>query len=112
MQIYNCPISYCMIIVKKRTNNFVDSNGNYWLNVWGKFSLSKATCCAIMGCDRTNLVGAHVQNINIESDTFFILPLCKKHANFSSPMLANPITPMIPTKVVHPLPQEDDSLVF
>ena len=88
-----------MIVVKKQKDNSFDKDGNYWLNIWEEFSLSKASCCAVMGCNKTDLVGAHVQNINKQSDTFYILPLCKRHANFISPMLANPIVPMIPVKV-------------
>ena len=101
-----------MIIVRKQGRDSSKKDGKYWLKVWEEFSLNKASCCPIMGCDRTDLVGAHVQNINKQSDTFYILPLCKRHANFSSPMLANPITPMIPVKVAVEEKQDEEVHTF
>lgn len=32
-----------------------------WLKHWEKFSGQTANCCGVIGCQRTDVVGAHVQ---------------------------------------------------
>jgi hypothetical protein len=55
-----------------------------WLRHWEKFSGQvKPTTCPALGCDRTDVEGAHVQKGGGSADQkWYIYPLCTEHNRY------------------------------
>jgi hypothetical protein len=47
-----------------------------WLKHWEKFSGQTTTWCQANGCAKTDVVGAHVQRVDIYDSKEYIYPLC------------------------------------
>lgn len=53
-----------------------------WLDHWKKFSGEPLpSLCPERGCRQTDLVGAHVQRVDANDQSWYILPLCSGHNN-------------------------------
>ncbi len=50
-----------------------------WLDHWENFSGYSAVMCSENSCFNSDLEGAHVQKISLFDDSWYIVPLCKKH---------------------------------
>jgi len=51
-----------------------------WLDHWKKYSgKDSPTYCSESKCMETDLVGAHVQKYASTDNSWYIVPLCKKH---------------------------------
>lgn len=49
-----------------------------WLDYWERQVRQRATHCFAFDCNRTDLVGAHVQLANSSDRHYYIVPLCEK----------------------------------
>lgn len=47
-----------------------------WLEHWEKFSRQNAGECGVIGCNRKDVVGAHVRKYGAGDHTPYIYPLC------------------------------------
>jgi|LSQX01.3.fsa_nt_gb hypothetical protein len=47
----------------------------HWIKFSGEYWPSQ---CSVKGCDRTDLVGAHVRKIPLSQDEIYIVPMCNK----------------------------------
>ena len=52
-----------------------------WYEHWTNFSDQWLICCAERSCTKLISQGAIVQKAEIEDDKWYVVPLCKKHAN-------------------------------
>jgi len=50
-----------------------------WLDHWAKFSGQRVRTCPVVGCNKTDLVGAHVQEVESAGYNQYIYPLCSGH---------------------------------
>jgi hypothetical protein len=50
-----------------------------WLDHWRKFSGQAGVICGVVGCNRTDMVGAHVMKVGVGDYATYIYPLCKEH---------------------------------
>lgn len=50
-----------------------------WLAHYEKHTKVKPTSCAVPGCDKKDLVGAHVQKDSKSDSGWYIVPLCNSH---------------------------------
>ena len=48
-----------------------------WLEYWEAMTGRKAYSCGALGCNGTDLVGAHVQKADSLDRSWYITPLCK-----------------------------------
>ncbi|KIX21855.1 hypothetical protein SY27_04005 [Flavobacterium sp. 316] len=71
----------------KNINGTSDNNCNCgsWLQHWKNYSGQKVNWCSeIDCCEKTDLVGAHVQKANSIDMNWYIIPLCKTHNSNSN----------------------------
>jgi hypothetical protein len=50
-----------------------------WLKHWKNFGGQPITYCPVVGCLEKVEVGAHAQKDSTTDNSWYILPLCKKH---------------------------------
>lgn len=68
-----------------------------WLEYWkDNFNISDSPCCAACGCEE-DLVGAHVQKVSDDDESWYIVPLCKscnKQEGSFEPIPKSKLAPM------------------
>ena len=74
----------CEMIFMTKVKNVVGSSRfgaptgySSWLDYWERKTKTKKTICGASGCNKSDLVGAHVQKVNSIDKSWYITPLCK-----------------------------------
>lgn len=58
-----------------------------WINHWRRFTRGTRNTCSVLGCQRTDIVGAHVLLAdNRRNSDWWIVPLCNKHNHYQEGM--------------------------
>ena len=62
-------------------------NCGTWINHWNNYNNGQiATVCRVIGCSRTDLVGAHVKKITKGDNKEYIVPFCNLHNKQYNPI--------------------------
>lgn len=67
----------------KNVNNIYLPVGSHasWYEYWTNSSNQWLICCAERSCTKPISQGAIVQNAETDDDKWYVVPLCRKHAN-------------------------------
>src|SRR5580700_239706 len=90
------PYTMAVVIIVDSTSATNCKCGS-WLNHWMKFSGQIITYCPEISCMATDLVGAHVQNLNSEDQSHYVIPLCKKHSQSDAALVIMGSTILVPS---------------
>lgn len=63
----------------KNTTGRKPNDAKSWLEHWSKNSYGTSKVCAHVGCNRTDVVGAHVKESGSSDNHWYIVPLCRGH---------------------------------
>lgn len=50
-----------------------------WFSHWKKFSKQYTDFCVVEGCHNTDILGAHVQTVESDDSSWYVVPLCRDH---------------------------------
>jgi hypothetical protein len=67
-----------IVKIKKGTGDRICHCDN-WLAHYERFSKQKANYCSVSTCWRTDIIGAHVYQVDSSNKNVYIVPLCKEH---------------------------------